>query len=94
MASGAMLIEVSEQSSPTAEPKLTHYYVHEMPADFGRAFEWAKFGCQGGEVYHVNIGDDANPASCTCPGHTYHGDKGIVCKHIAATRALIAEAML
>jgi hypothetical protein len=86
--SGAVLVEVCERSSPTAEGKLTHFYVREIPADFGRAFEWAKFGCQGGEMYHVNIGDKDHPASCECLGHLHHGHR-TVCRHVAATRALI-----
>jgi hypothetical protein len=91
--SGAVLVEVCECSNPTAEPKLTHYYVHAIAADFGRGFRWDKFACQGGEVYHVNIGDESHPASCECLGHLHHGDR-TVCKHIAATRALFAEGKL
>ncbi len=91
--SGDMLVEVLERTSPTAEPTYTCYYVREISADFGRAFRWEKFVCQGGEVYHVNVGDDNHPASCECLGHLKHGHK-TVCKHVACTHKLIAEGKL
>jgi hypothetical protein len=91
--SGDMLVEVLERTSATAEPAYTCYYVREIPADFGRAFRWEKFVCQGGEVYCVNVGDASTPASCECKGHEKWGHK-TVCKHVACTRKLIAEGKL
>jgi hypothetical protein len=88
--SGDKLVEICERSSPTAEGHLTHFYVREIPADFGRGFRWEKFQHQGGEIYHVNIGDESHPASCECLGHLHHGHR-TVCRHVAGSRALIAE---
>jgi hypothetical protein len=88
---GQVLIEI-EDRFPRSH-KLTHYYVTCLPADFGRAFRFSKFACEGGEEYHVNVGDDSNPASCECKGHLQHGHK-TVCRHVACARALLAVGKL
>jgi hypothetical protein len=91
--SGSLLIRIVERG-PRSE-SVTPYFVAEMPADFGgRAFSFAKFAICGGETYHVSIGDEHNPASCSCPGHTYGANKGIVCKHLACVRGLIDQGKL
>src|SRR5258708_7939964 len=82
LSDGALLVEVTDGEL------LSHYYVTSLPGDFGRAFRWEKFACQGGEVYAVNVGDRDNPASCECKGHLRWGHR-TVCRHVACSRALI-----
>ena len=84
---GELLVRIEERGKTTST--FRHYYVSPLPADFGRAFRWEKFGVEGGDVYAVNIGDESTPATCECKGHLAHGHK-TVCKHLACTRALIA----
>jgi hypothetical protein len=85
---GEFVVEIEECGKH--DSVINDYYVHEFPVDFGRGFRWEKFCSGGKDVYHVNVGDDTHPASCECKGHLHHGHR-TVCKHIAATRALIAE---
>ena len=47
-----------------------------------------------GEVYGVTLNRAGSPVSCTCPGHQFGRKKGIVCKHAAAVRELIADGIL
>ena len=91
LASGSLLVEVEERNSKSF--KLTHYYVDRLEADFGKAFRFAKFEIQGGEVYAVNVGGEGEPASCECVGHLKHGHK-TTCRHVAAARALIEAGKL
>ena len=91
--SGALLIRILERGPRSESADV--YFLSEIPAEFGgRAFTFAKLEVCGGEKYDVQTGDEQNPQSCTCPGHTYHGHKGIVCKHLACVRKLIAEGKL
>ena len=90
---GTRLVEIEERG-PRSLLKLTHYYVSPLPAEFGKAFRWAKFAHQGGEVRDVNIGDGAeHPASCECLGHERWSHR-TVCRHIACTRKLLDEGKL
>jgi hypothetical protein len=88
---GQILVEIEDRYPRSY--KLTHYYLTSLPADFGRAFRFSKFACEGGEEYHVNVGGEGEPASCDCLGHLKHGHK-TVCRHVACTRALIAAGKL
>lgn len=47
-----------------------------------------------GEVYGVTLNRAGSPVACTCPGHQFGRKKGIVCKHAAAVRELIADGIL
>jgi hypothetical protein len=85
---GQILVEIEDRYPRSF--KLTHYYITPLPADYGRAFRFSKFACEGGEEYFVNIGDSSAPASCDCLGHLKHGHK-TTCRHVACARALIAE---
>src|SRR4051794_9275357 len=71
LAAGGLLVEIADGEL------LPHFYVPPPPADFGRAFRWAKFECQGGEVYAVNVGDADHPASCECMGHLRWGHRTV-----------------
>ncbi len=82
------LVRIEERGQ--YDSTFSHYYVREIPADFGRGFRWEKFAIEGGDTYSVNIGDKDHPASCECLGHLHHGHR-TVCKHVACTRKLIAE---
>jgi hypothetical protein len=92
--SGATVVRIVERG-----PRSCHasaYIVAELASEFGgRLFSFAKLGADEPEdVYHVTAGDNENPSSCSCPGHTYHADKGIVCKHRACVAELIAHGKL
>ena len=89
--SGSLLIEVEERGPLSS--KAAHYYVDPIPADFGRAFRFSKFECQGGEVHETNVGGEGEPAQCDCLGHQRWGHK-TVCRHVAAVRALQARKVI
>jgi hypothetical protein len=86
---GQLLVEVEERFPRSS--KLTHYYVHEIPAQFGRGFHFAKFASEGGETHDCNVGDEQGaPACCDCKGHERFG----YCRHVSCARALIAAGKL
>jgi hypothetical protein len=62
------------------------YTVDRIPADWGQAFEVAKFGTE--DRYHVNI--DGEQKTCSCKGHTHHGH----CKHADGLAALVKAGKL
>jgi hypothetical protein len=61
-----------------------HYYLSELPSDFGRAFRLDKFYSQGGGRYDVLI--EGAYGSCECLGFLRHGH----CKHVDGLRQLVA----
>src|SRR5262245_25544778 len=73
--------------SVTEGKTTTTYQVARLDGDLGPAFRWEK--ADGGEVYDVLLGDLDTAPSCECKGHIRWGHK-TVCKHLAATRALLA----
>jgi hypothetical protein len=89
--SGDLLVRIEERGPRSSIER--RYCVRSIPSAWGQAFVWEKLGIDGGDVYHVNLGDDTTPATCECKGHLAHGHK-TVCKHIACTRVLIAEGKL
>jgi hypothetical protein len=88
---GQILVEIEDRFPRSV--KLTHYYVTPLASDYGVAFRFSKFACEGGEEYHVNVGGEGEPASCDCLGHLKHGHK-TTCRHVACARALIAAGKL
>jgi hypothetical protein len=67
------------------------YWLSEIQADWGRAFEVRK-PLPDGTVYHVHL-DPEMGDTCDCLGHLRHGHR-TVCKHVAAVKALIARGEL
>jgi hypothetical protein len=67
------------------------YYLTEIAADWGRAFEVRK-PLPEGTVYHVHLDADMGD-TCDCPGHLRWGHR-TVCKHLSAVRALLAQGRL
>jgi hypothetical protein len=67
------------------------YYLSEIGADWGRAFEVRK-PLPDGTVYHVHV-DSQLGDSCDCLGHLRWGHK-TVCKHLSAVKALIAQGLV
>ena len=62
----------------TVGKQTADYYCWPRPSDFGAAFELQKFGTQGGEHYHVLLGENGRH-SCECLGfqrwnHCKHAD--------------------
>jgi hypothetical protein len=66
-----------------------HYYLSELPSDFGRAFRVEKFMTQGGASYDVLVDPDAY-GYCHCLGYLAHGH----CKHVDACRIVVAHGTL
>ena len=67
----------------TARGKAADYLLSRLPSDFGEAFRLEKFPPQGGEVYHVLLGDGGKH-SCECKGFLRWGK----CKHADGLAAL------
>src|SRR4051794_29663275 len=68
----------------TQDGEQAHYWVSPLRSDWGLAYRLEKPGHEGDDVYDVLI-ENAQDASCTCPGHIYGG----YCKHVDALRSLI-----
>jgi hypothetical protein len=66
----------------------TDYFLSEIRADWGRAFEVRK-PLPDGTVYHVHLDAELGD-SCDCKGHIRWGR----CKHASAVKALIAQGRL
>jgi hypothetical protein len=73
----------------TQDGEVAHYWVSPLPSDWGLAYRLEKAGEEGDDTYDVLL-ENEQDASCTCPGHTYHG----YCKNVDALRALLAESKL
>ena len=67
--------------SITARGKAADYLLSRIPSDFGDAYRLDKFPPQGGEVYHVLLGESP---SCECKGFLRWGR----CKHADGLAAL------
>ncbi len=68
------------------------YFVAVLPSDFGFATSWEKWTISGGDgkAYQTNAGGNDGPACCDCLGFEKHGH----CRHVEATRALLAAGAL
>jgi hypothetical protein len=78
-----------EERGPRSSKDNT-YYLSQIGSDYGTAFRWEKFACEGGDVYHVNLGDADNAPSCDCKGFCRFG----YCKHLSCTRVLVERGKL
>jgi hypothetical protein len=102
---GEVVVRIEERGPRSS--KLTHYYVRVIPSAWGFATEWEKWQINGGDgtAYQCNAGGRGNavaesddgepivddgPAACCCKGFEKHGH----CKHIEATRVLLAGGKL
>jgi hypothetical protein len=65
-----------------------HYYLSEIPSDWGQAFRLEKFATQGGQSYDVLV--DEGYGHCGCMGYEAHGH----CKHVTALRQLVERGEL
>lgn len=77
----------------TQDGKAAHYWISPLASDWGLAYRFERAGEEAteavGESYDVLL-ENEQDASCTCPGHTFGG----YCKHVDATRALLAAGKL
>ncbi len=70
----------------------TFYFVAVLPSAWGFATSWEKWTVSGGDgtAYQTNSGGNDGPACCYCLGFEKHGH----CRHVEATRALLAAGQL
>jgi hypothetical protein len=83
----------------TVGREVFHYFLSELPCQAGgRGFLLEKFASEQkpGEPDHYHVRVDAEAPSCECLGFLRWGmgKEGKGCKHIAATRELIAAGKL
>jgi hypothetical protein len=75
-------------TEPGRTQPVASYHIFRLAGEV-RAYTWSKYVADGGERYEVVLGTrPGEPTTCTCPGHRKHGRR-TVCRHVAATRALI-----
>jgi hypothetical protein len=77
------LVRITE-TAPRGKQKVEYYAVKEITVDFGRGFEFAKFG--GDEAHHVHV-DEETGHTCDCKGFV----RWAHCRHLSALLALLAK---